>query len=333
MCFINQHRHFGHTTTSIVEGLHASMKAFLWSSTGDLYTVFQRFRNFLRHQADEIYAVQQYSINKISTFTLKPIYNQIRERIASKALTLLMQEHSTLKRKHNGDLEAPEGRCSPCGFKVSFGIPCRHDIFNYARAGQSLMVDAFGCYWHKQLDFTPHTAPFKPLIVQGKGRPRGSLNLQNSTRSTRREPPLHEHVEWQENAGTARPPPSTAPAALAAPTIASNSASNSSRVGLQHIEQHGDPYEAGTRMQRAYQRSARKTPISDDEDELAAQPAATAIASKEVYSQDAEHETITYTQWRALGLDWAKGEAEVDEEESAQLICMRMSSSGYSSSC
>lgn len=42
-CFVNQHRHFGHTTTSIVEGLHSSMKRFLWSSTGDLLTVFKKF--------------------------------------------------------------------------------------------------------------------------------------------------------------------------------------------------------------------------------------------------------------------------------------------------
>ena len=40
-CWVDQHRHLGHTTTSIVEGLHALMKRFLWSSTGDLATAFQ----------------------------------------------------------------------------------------------------------------------------------------------------------------------------------------------------------------------------------------------------------------------------------------------------
>ena len=45
-CWVDQHRYLGHTTTSIVEGLHVSMKRFLWSSTGDLATVFQRFQKF-----------------------------------------------------------------------------------------------------------------------------------------------------------------------------------------------------------------------------------------------------------------------------------------------
>ena len=39
-CWVDQRRHLGHTTTSIVEGLHVSKKRFLWSSTGDLATVF-----------------------------------------------------------------------------------------------------------------------------------------------------------------------------------------------------------------------------------------------------------------------------------------------------
>ncbi|KJZ68276.1 hypothetical protein HIM_12332 [Hirsutella minnesotensis 3608] len=45
-CFIDRHRHFGHTTTSIIEGMHSVMKKFLWSSSGDLTTVFQRLRTF-----------------------------------------------------------------------------------------------------------------------------------------------------------------------------------------------------------------------------------------------------------------------------------------------
>ncbi|KAM4066061.1 AMP-binding enzyme [Hirsutella rhossiliensis] len=36
--------------------------------------------------------------------------------------------------------------------------------------------------------------------------------------------------------------------------------------GLRHIEENGDTYEAGTRMQRAYQ-AGRQTPVSDDDDQ------------------------------------------------------------------
>ncbi|KAM4060834.1 hypothetical protein HRG_014322 [Hirsutella rhossiliensis] len=36
---------------------------------------------------------------------------------------------------------------------------------------------------------------------------------------------------------------------------------------LRHIEENGDTYEAGTRMQRAYQQAGRQTPVSDDDDQ------------------------------------------------------------------
>ncbi|KAM4055429.1 hypothetical protein HRG_014006 [Hirsutella rhossiliensis] len=41
----------------------------------------------------------------------------------------------------------------------------------------------------------------------------------------------------------------------------------STERGLRHIEENGDTYEAGTRMQRAYQQAGRQTPVSDDDDQ------------------------------------------------------------------
>ena len=82
-CWVDQHRHLGHTTTSIVEGVHVSMKRFLLSSTGDLATVFQRFRRFWSHQTFEVMAKEEMDKVKISTFSLKPVYAIIREKVSS----------------------------------------------------------------------------------------------------------------------------------------------------------------------------------------------------------------------------------------------------------
>ena len=39
-CWVDQHRHLGHTTIFMVKGLHVIIKQFLWSLTGNLATVF-----------------------------------------------------------------------------------------------------------------------------------------------------------------------------------------------------------------------------------------------------------------------------------------------------
>ena len=121
-CFVNQHRHFGHTTTSIAEGLHSSMKRFLWSSTGDLSHIFQKFNTFWAHQASEIEAIRRHDIHKITSFTLQDLYLPIREKVSSRALKLLADQHHTIRiNPQTKKLVKPSSRCPPCGFNTSMG--------------------------------------------------------------------------------------------------------------------------------------------------------------------------------------------------------------------
>ncbi|PHH59961.1 hypothetical protein CDD82_2369 [Ophiocordyceps australis] len=158
---VDQHRHFGHTTTSAVEGLHASMKKFLWSSTGDL-------TNYNKQ-------------HKITTFTLQLIYIGIREKVASYALVLLTQRHKGIM--ENGTFKNPGGYCDdrqPCGPKSSFGLPCQHDIYHHLRTREAFELTDFDEFWHVRRDAPDSTAPLEPLTVRGKGRPRGLLAVERA---------------------------------------------------------------------------------------------------------------------------------------------------------
>ena len=57
-CYVNQYRHYGDHTTSVVEGMHATFKRSLWSRTGDLTFVFQDLDRFWRIQKTNIEAIQ-----------------------------------------------------------------------------------------------------------------------------------------------------------------------------------------------------------------------------------------------------------------------------------
>ncbi|KAG6313299.1 hypothetical protein E4U22_001085 [Claviceps purpurea] len=122
--------------------------------------------------------------------------------------------------------------------------------------------------------------PYDPLIVKGKGRPKGSLSL--GSRSHRRDPTLldralnQEHNEALQNSSSA--PASSAPSVrnrkrrLPHPEFAVPDAPNSPSTttnasaktkALEWLDVHGDTYEAGTQMPRASQRMA--PPLEDPE--------------------------------------------------------------------
>ncbi|XP_044715153.1 uncharacterized protein HRG_11130 [Hirsutella rhossiliensis] len=184
LCFVNRVRHLGHTTTSIVEGMHASMKRFLWTSTGDLTSVFQRFKAFWRHQSDEILNSQQIGIHKTST-----------PNLSSWALKTIGKEFRAVPREVTDKSKPPPGRCDlqhHCSIKATLGLPCRHDIFNRLKDAAVAGVGAAGAvpfemshvdeFWHRENPQATNSndVPLEPLPVRGKGRPKGSLNLEKA---------------------------------------------------------------------------------------------------------------------------------------------------------
>ncbi|KJZ70447.1 hypothetical protein HIM_09395 [Hirsutella minnesotensis 3608] len=322
-CFVNRHRHFGHTTTSIIEGMHSTMKKFLWSSTGDLNSVFQRLQTFWSYQAAEIASKHQAAGHKVATSTLQPIFAKIRPNLSRWALLRIGVEFRAVPAPNTLDekTKPPAGRCNRqhhCSFKATLGLPCRHDIFNRVKASSRgfgsvipFEMNEVDEFWHQQRPRPrPDDAPLEPLPIRGKGRPKGSLNLE---RSTRREASEFEVIESIERAeAVPLPPPSTAPAALPGGTrkstrkrkadgkadgrgrpAAAKTTANSTARGLDHLHRHGDTYEPGTEAPRQWQRE------EEDYDELAGE------------TQGSIHVQLSQSYWRAI-------EAELDEDAELQ---------------
>lgn len=79
--YINQHRHFGHTTTSIIKGIYASIKQLLKSLKGDLATAFKRLDYFWWHQEITIQNIIARNITRTIAFTQADnniLYSEIR---------------------------------------------------------------------------------------------------------------------------------------------------------------------------------------------------------------------------------------------------------------
>ncbi|KJZ68384.1 hypothetical protein HIM_12222 [Hirsutella minnesotensis 3608] len=274
------------------------MKTFLWSSTGDLNSVFQRLRSFWSHQAAEVTSKHQAAGHKVATSTFHPIFAKIRYNLARWALQQVGAEFRAIPVSLTEKTKPPPGRCDrqlPCAFKATLGLPCRHDIFTKLKTCNSFGSIPFEMnevdeFWHQQGP-RPRAdeAPLEPLLVRGKGRPKGSIGLE---KSFRREASEFEVVEAQERAEATLPPPppSTAPAALpgtrkstrkrkadgeadgrgrpaaakATVKTSAKASTNSTARGLNHLQLHGDSYEPGTEAPRLWQRN------NEDFDELGA---------------------------------------------------------------
>ncbi|KAM4055526.1 MULE transposase [Hirsutella rhossiliensis] len=270
------------------------MKRFLWSSTGDLTSVFQRLQAFWRHQAEEISSHQQATGHKVAIAVLQPLFSKIRPNLARWPVLQIGAGCRAVPRNvaaTDEKAEPPPGRCDRqhhCAFKSTLGLPCRHDIFGRlqgsARGGAGVIpfemseVDEF---WHRQRPQRPDDVPQEPLPVRGKGRPKGSLNLEKTTRRDASEFEVVEAIERAEAS-----PPSTAPAALpgtkkstrkrkadgkaagkgrgrpaAAAAIA---ATTSTARGLEYLRQHGDSYEPGTAAPRSWQDNNSDNELADE---------------------------------------------------------------------
>lgn len=290
---VNRHRHLGHVTTSIVESLHGQMKRFLWSSKADFDTIIDRFNEFWKHQIENIRNLQAIQIHKLSTFHLKALYLPIREQVSSYALKILKDEHRAVELKPNRDLLIGRNGCI-CEKAVAWGLPCRHLIHTRLFHNRTLSLDDFDPHWHREAPKPGADVPFEPLIIRGKGRPRGSLNL-DKTRSNRRDPSSHEIAASLE-ALEARLPSSTAPAKLETPQL----------TGLAYIKQVGDTFEPGTQAPRKAQQARCQTPPDEE-----VKP-----SGELELLQDTEHETLTDFDIMIISQQYDVRKEEEEEEES-----------------
>lgn len=201
-CYVNQHRHFGHTTTSIVEGMHATIKRSLKSSKGDLATVFKRLDHFWRHQEITIRNVITRNITRTMAFTHGDddvLYSEIRQQITYVAINLINHEKGKLDRDIS---KWPEdnGPCKefPCMVRLVYNLPCKHDIWQKLHNDKPIQLKEIDEFWHwvpgGMFNGVTYQLVRNPLNVKAKGRQKGALELENSN-STKRLPSAFEITE------------------------------------------------------------------------------------------------------------------------------------------
>jgi len=142
----------------------------------------------------------------------------------------------------------PPANCT-CSIQQSIGLPCYHTIYQRKISTGVVHLEDIHAHWHFSRPepgplSTPALPVLNPLVVKGKGRPRGALGTGSRVAPT----------STQREASAFELPSSSAPLALAPQEALQERLYivNSGLSGLQNG--HQDPYEPGTQGGRGSMR-------------------------------------------------------------------------------
>ena len=217
--WVNQVQHFGHRTTSAVESSHASIKAYLTSSTGDLKFVFEQLSLYWFNQKETLDLAQGQGLLKRNTSIRNPLFTNLLDEgnVTPACISLLENELRQVPHAQ----EPPFDIHCACTINYSHGLPCWHQLWIRQHKGEPLKESDIHEYWYwdrfrlsqddnRRRSMSPVRNPVK---VYGKGRPKGAKNHRQGygTASTRRDPSEFETVEPPFTSRRSMAPPSTAP--------------------------------------------------------------------------------------------------------------------------
>lgn len=150
--WVNKVPHFGHSTTSVAESSHASVKAYLVQGSGDLATVFQKLRLYWGNQARELSLERSKRQNKVAFSTLTPLFKELQSKIVPQAAQILETTLQQLpKPKSNLPIgPLPDGDIcgGPCHrLTVGMGLPCRHVLYRHMQELAPLQLQEIDVHW------------------------------------------------------------------------------------------------------------------------------------------------------------------------------------------
>jgi hypothetical protein len=202
--WVDMNLHFGVRFTSPIEGCHATLKAYLKVSTGDLKGVYDRLIHFWPNQHREIHNTTAQEQNKIKHSLNKGYFHMVQSLVHDRALSLILVECAKLhkaKEQHGNNLPP----CN-CSIKASMGLPCFHVISErLSSPGYILPEDIHPFWWYKRpelntssaIDKQTHQVVLNPAVVRGKGRPKGAKGKKakgHGITATRRDPSQFEYI-------------------------------------------------------------------------------------------------------------------------------------------
>ena len=190
--WVNQVAHFGHSTTSIAESSHASLKAYLVYGTGDLATVFRKLGLFWENQHREICLERAKRQNKVAFSSQVGILKDVRTKVVPQAASLIQAELRAIPISGiNQPAPWPANEsCSCARIMLGMGLPCRHILFNNIRDGKALCLEQIDVHWWWNRPTTIASSPASPgppepqdpVIIVGKGRPKGGVETQGAAK-------------------------------------------------------------------------------------------------------------------------------------------------------
>ena len=166
-----------------------------------------------------------------------PLFAAVLKQVHSCALERILKELKKLPDKK------PPPSSYTCLIQQSIGLPCYHTLYERKLSTGVVHLKDIHAHWHYSRPepgtlSIPDLPILNPLVVKGKGRPRGALGTRVAPTNTRRDPSSFEL------------PSSSVPPALASTLTEQLYIVNSGLSRLQHG--HQDTYEPGTQGGRAY---------------------------------------------------------------------------------
>ena len=180
--WVDQNLHFGVLVTSPIEGCHSTLKSYLQRGSGDLNSVFNKLVVFQDAQRAGILEALAKEKLRLKHNTNTPLFAALIGRVHDYALQKLVVEQSKIPR---------EGYPIPfectCQAQETIGLPCSHIIYMRKQAGNAIRLEDIHLYWYydyiisnQDLD---QNQVLQPLVIRGKGRPKGALGLGGSHKS------------------------------------------------------------------------------------------------------------------------------------------------------
>ena len=143
-CWADRIRHFGHLSTSRVEGAHAALKKEIDVSTGDTYSTVKKIDSFVCQQLQDA-AARASKNRRIEKHEYEPpVFANVRDIMSEYALNRtfkLYTETELFPKKY-----APAISCE-CSDHVVHGMPCHHVLMQLRKVDGRIQVDHFDDQW------------------------------------------------------------------------------------------------------------------------------------------------------------------------------------------
>ncbi|XP_026419240.1 uncharacterized protein LOC113315145 [Papaver somniferum] len=151
-------KHFGNTSINRVGSSHAILKSQL--AANNFSICWTTMHKMISDEIIDIKASFEKSLTSVPDEYLLPAFKELRGCVSHKAMEFLLLEHS-----RSEDVGFDVGVCG-CVLRLSYGLPCAHEIVQYFRNGTEIPLSKIDSQWkllstipvpeeHSEFDYLP----------------------------------------------------------------------------------------------------------------------------------------------------------------------------------